>query len=147
MKDVVARIISIKRLACIFSALPLLFLLFACAGPQQHILRTEKDYQHAFNDVYFRGKAQMEVHVKYGRVDLLSDDYAIEVDNPDNFHEAIGQALHYAKETGKKPAVAFYIADQKHGDREKLKYAIWLCDYYKIKTWFINDELKKARKK
>jgi len=119
----------------------------ACGTSHKQVLRTEKDYQKAFNDVYFRGKAQMEVSVKYGRVDLLSDDYAIEVDNPDNFHEAIGQALHYAKETGKKPAVAFYVTDQKHGDREKLKYAIWLCEYYKIKTWFINDELKKARKK
>ena len=124
----------------------LLAVLFGCGTPQKHILRTEKDYQKAFNDVYFRGKAQMEVSVKYGRVDLLSDDYAIEVDNPDNFHEAIGQALHYAKEPGKKPAVAFYIADKKSGDREKLKSAVWLCNYYKIKTWFINDELRKARK-
>jgi hypothetical protein len=124
----------------------LLAVLFGCGTSHKQVLRTEKDYQMAFNESYFQGNAQMEVSVKYGRIDLLSDDYAIEVDNPDNFHEAIGQALHYAKETGKKPAVAFYIADKKAGDREKLKYAIWLCNYYKIKTWFINDELRKAHK-
>lgn len=89
----------------------------------------------------------MEVPVKYGRADLVSDDYAIEVDKLDNFHEAIGQALHYAKETGKKPAIAVYIVDQRQVDREKLKYVLWLCSYYKIKGWFINDELEKAKKK
>ncbi len=87
----------------------------------------------------------MEVPVKYGRIDLLTGDYAIEVDSPNNFHEAIGKALHYAKETGKKPAVAFFILQQP-GDREKLKYVTWLCHYYKIKVWFINDELKNGCK-
>jgi hypothetical protein len=24
---------------------------------------------------------------------------------------------------------------------------MWLCEYYKIKVWYINDELKKAKKK
>lgn len=89
----------------------------------------------------------MEVPVKYGRIDLLSDDYAIEVDRLEKFHEAIGQALHYAKETGKRPAIAIFIIDDKQGDREKLKYVMWLCNYYKIKVWFINEELEKARKK
>lgn len=39
----------------------------------------------------------MEVPVRYGRIDLLTSDYAIEVDKLEKFHEAIGQALHYAK--------------------------------------------------
>ena len=89
----------------------------------------------------------MEVPVKYGRIDLLTDDFAIEVDRLEKFHETIGQALHYAKETGKKPAIAIFILDQKYGDKEKLKYVIWLCNYYNIKVWFINEELKKAGKR
>ena len=124
----------------------LLALLFACAAPQQQTLKTEKDFQKAFNETYFGGKAKMEVPVKYGRVDLVSSDYAIEVERLENFHEAIGQALHYAKETGKKPAIAFFITDRKPGDQEKLKYVTWLCNTYKIKVWFINEELDKARK-
>jgi len=122
-------------------------LISACAGPRQYALYNERDFQEAFNKIYFKGKAQMEVTVKYGRVDLLSDDYAIEVDRLEKFHEAIGQALHYAKETGKKPAVAIFILDHEPGEREKLKYVRLLCDYYQIKFWYINEELKKAGKK
>ncbi len=125
----------------------LIFIIIACTGSKQQALHTEKDYQRAFNEVYFKGRAKMEVPVKYGRIDLLSDDYAIEVDRLEKFHEAIGQALHYAKETGKRPAIAIFIIDDKQGDREKLKYVMWLCNYYKIKVWFINEELEKARKK
>jgi hypothetical protein len=134
-----------KRITGRLTTLLLLLLLVACGAPQQQILRTEKDYQRAFNETYFHGKAKMEVPVKYGRVDLLSQDYAIEVDRLENFHEAIGQALHFTKETGKKPAIAFFIAEQKPGDREKLKYVTWLCNTYKIKVWFISEELEKAR--
>jgi hypothetical protein len=139
--------ISIKRRGCTFTALLLLVLLFACAAPHQQTLRTEKDFQMAFNETYFRGKAKMEVPVKYGQIDLLTDDYAIEVDKLEKFHEAIGQALHYAKETDKKPAIAIFIVDHKPADKEKLKYVIWLCNTYKIKVWFINEELEKAGKK
>ena len=138
---------QLKRRTGAFTSLLMLVLLFACAAPQQQTLRTEKDFQLAFNEVYFRGKAKMEVSVKYGRIDLLTEDYAIEVDRLEKFHEAIGQALHYAKETGKKPAIAIFIVDHQPGDKAKLKYVMWLCDYYKIKVWFINEELEKAGRK
>ena len=51
-----------------------------CAAPQTGRLKTEKDYQCAFNDFYFKGRATMEVPVTYGRIDLLTHDFAIEVD-------------------------------------------------------------------
>jgi hypothetical protein len=136
-----------KRVISAIFTLLLPVILFACAAPQQQTLRTEKDYQIAFNQVYFHGKARMEVPVKYGRIDLLTDDYAIEVDRLEKFHAAIGQALHYAKETGKKPGIAIFIMEPKQGDKEKLKYLIRLCNYYKIKVWFINEELEKEKKK
>lgn len=131
------------------SILVLVFILTvaACTATRQQALRNERDYQEAFNKVYFQGKAQMEVPVKYGRIDLLTDDYAIEVDKLEKFHEAIGQALHYAKETGRKPAVAIFIIDHEPGEKEKLKYVKWLCDYYQIRFWYINEELKKAKKR
>jgi len=124
----------------------LLIFFIACTAPQQQILRTEKDFQTAFNKAFFRGKAKMEVPVKYGRIDLMTDDYVIEVDRLEKFHEAIGQALHYARETGKKPAIAIFTENQNQEDKEKLTYVMRLCDYYKIKVWFINEELEKARK-
>jgi hypothetical protein len=139
--------LPIKRITGAFATLLLLIFIFSCAAPQQQTLRSEKDYQIAFNRVYFHGKAKMEVPVKYGRIDLLTDDYAIEVDSLEKFHEAIGQALHYAKETGKKPGIAIFIMEPKQSDQEKLKYLIRLCNYYKIKVWFINEELDKEKKK
>ena len=37
--------------------------------------------------------------------------------------------------------------EPKQSDKEKLKYLIHLCNYYKIKVWFINEELEKAGRK
>lgn len=51
-------------------------------------------------------RAQAEVRLWDGsRVDLLNDQFAIEVDWSHKWQEAIGQALYYAMVTGKKPAV------------------------------------------
>ena len=122
-------------------------LISACAAPKHHILETEKDYQEAFNRIYFQRHAQMEVPVNYGRIDLLTGDYAIEVERIDKFHEGIGQALHYAKETGRKPGLAVFITDPTEHDLEKLKYVRKLCQSLGIKIWYINEELEKTRKK
>lgn len=119
----------------------------SCAGQGKQVLYDERDFQEAFNQVYFDGKAKMEVPVKYGRIDLLSDDYAVEVDRLEKFHEAMGQTLHYARETGRKPAIAVFIVDHRPGDKEKLKYVMRLCNYYNIRVWFINEELEKAKKR
>jgi len=125
----------------------LLVLIAACAAPRHHALQTEKDYQEAFNRVYFHGRAEMEVPVKFGRIDLLTGDYAIEVERIDKFHEGIGQALHYAKETGRKPGLAVFITDPNTHELEKLEYVRRLCKSLGIKVWYINEELEKADRK
>ena len=56
---------------------------------------------------HFRGST--EQGVTHGRVDVLTADFAIEVDWFKKFHEGIGQALHYAMESGKQPAVALIV--------------------------------------
>jgi hypothetical protein len=125
----------------------LLTLIAACSAPKYYVPETEKDFQKAFNRVYFHDRAEMEVPVKYGRIDLLTGDYAIEVERIDKFHEGIGQALHYARETGKKPGLAIFIIDPTEHDLEKLKYVRRLCQTLGIKVWYINEELEKAHKK
>lgn len=55
--------------------------------------------------------AQTEVVVRGGRVDILTDAWAIEVDKARKWHESIGQALHYALYTKRKPAIALYDYD------------------------------------
>lgn len=50
-----------------------------------------------------------EFPVESGRVDVLTDHFAIEVDRLEKWHEAIGQAAHYALKTQKQPVAAIII--------------------------------------
>jgi hypothetical protein len=50
-----------------------------------------------------------EVSIEGGRVDVLTEHYAIEVDRLEKWHEAIGQASHYALKTKKTPVAALII--------------------------------------
>lgn len=118
----------------------------SCSSGSKLKLKTERDFQLAFNEVYFDGDGKIEVPVKYGRVDILTGRFAIEVDRLSKFHEGIGQALHYAKETGKKPGLAIFIIDPKRKDLKKLNYVKRLCSRYKIKVWYINKEIKNSKK-
>ena len=97
---------------------------------------SEKEWQEAWNNAYARGK--LEVSVAFGRVDILTDEYAIEVDHVHKFHEGIGQALHYAYETGKKPGLALFI-DGERDTKEKFNYAKKLANSLGIKVWLMND--------
>lgn len=49
---------------------------------------------------------QVEQRVEGGRVDVVTDRYAIEVEFPHKWHEGLGQALHYADATGKQGVLA-----------------------------------------
>ena len=125
----------------------ILIVISGCSTTQAGRLKSEKDFQYAFNDAYFHGRGRMEVSVKYGRIDILTRDFAVEVDILSKFHEGIGQALHYARETGKRPGLAIFIVNPDREDLKKLKYVCKLCELYGIRAWYINDELKKAKKK
>ncbi len=52
-----------------------------------------------------------EAIVQNGRVDVLTDRYAIEVERLEKWHEGIGQSLHYSDQTGKLPCIALIVAD------------------------------------
>jgi hypothetical protein len=56
--------------------------------------------------------AKMSVQLEDGTyADLVNDTYAIEIDYPRKWYEAIGQSLHYAEVTGKKPAIILLLRD------------------------------------
>jgi len=59
------------------------------------------------------------------RVDCLTDEYAIEIDFAEKWAESIGQALYYARMTGKKPAI-YLILENESDNRflERIKKAI-----------------------
>lgn len=50
-----------------------------------------------------------EYPVQNGRVDVLTEQYAIEVERLEKWHEGIGQSSHYGLETGKVPCLAIII--------------------------------------
>lgn len=50
-----------------------------------------------------------EYSVQNGRVDVLTEQYAIEVERLEKWHEGIGQSSHYGLETGKVPCLAIII--------------------------------------
>ena len=83
-----------------------------------------------------------EYKVENGRVDILTDEYAIEVERAEKWKHSIGQSLWYALQTNKKPGIILIIediSDRKHGIR--LQSAI---DYAglgdKIRVWFYPED-------
>ena len=75
------------------------------------------------------------------RVDLLNDEYAIEVDWAPKWAEGIGQALYYAQVTGKKPGVILLIKDM----QKEMKFVYRLqtvAAKYDIKVWLEKVEEK-----
>ncbi|QYY35414.1 hypothetical protein [Ruficoccus sp. ZRK36] len=57
----------------------------------------------------------MEISLPNGtRCDILTDEYAIEVDFADKWAEAIGQSLNYAAQTGRRAAIILIIEKPSH---------------------------------
>lgn len=52
---------------------------------------------------------QTEVATQSGRVDVMTDRFAIEVDRLAKWHEAIGQASHYSHTSNKRAAAAIIL--------------------------------------
>ena len=57
-------------------------------------------------------KGQHEVPVEGGRIDVMTDTLAIEIDWPHKWHEGLGQSLHYAQLTGKQGVLALVSYSQ-----------------------------------
>lgn len=102
----------------------------------------------AQNEAYFIDRitaklgGQQEVKVENGRVDIVTSEYAIEVEWAEKWKHSIGQCLWYALQTNKKPGIILIIKtteDRKHGIR--LQSAIdfaGLTD--KVKVWFYPED-------
>lgn len=67
----------------------------------------ERNWQVAANEQYFKGR--LEVVNSGGRCDIVTDEYAIEVDPIERADKAIEQANRYASALSLKPAIAVYV--------------------------------------
>ena len=72
------------------------------------------------------------------RVDILTDDYAIEVDFADKWAEGIGQCLHYSLMTGKKAGLVL-IAENVDKDEKYIVRALNVAKNHNIKVWVIDS--------
>ncbi len=97
---------------------------------------TENHWQVAFNKKVTQG--QLEYSIIGGRVDILTEYHAIEVEKISTWQEGIKQALRYAKATNKRPGLALYI-DKDAKAFEKFKKAKQSCEQKGIKLWLINE--------
>lgn len=115
----------------------ILLLLFGNLAAQKY----ESDYIEEINK-YFDGSR--ESPVPSGRVDILTKQYAIEVEFADKWKNSIGQSLWYGLQTNKTPGIVL-IREEIQQNRYVIQLGAAL-DYAglsgKIKVWIYPDDFK-----
>lgn len=79
---------------------------------------------------------QLEVSVQSGRVDILNETHAIEVEFARKWKNSIGQALWYSLQTGKMAGIVLILED----DRKDYKYSVQLQST--LVTFGLQDSVK-----
>lgn len=108
-----------------------LFLLLISATANAKHLHPEKYYQNLWCQEH-NGLTEVKL-IDNTRIDCLTKDNAIEFDFAPKWAEAIGQSLHYAHMSGKKPAIVLII--EKDSDYKYLNKIKPLCEKYQISLW------------
>jgi len=87
-----------------------------------------------------------EYRIKGVRIDILTKDYAIEVDFAQKSYEGLGQSLYYSIISNKKPGLILIVENH----RIDLKYVLRakrVCIKYKIALWvYENKKLRRIVK-
>ena len=108
--------------------------LFTSTVHAGHIYK-EKEYQECWCNK--AGRVTEYVLPDKTRVDCLTDEYAIEFDFAEKWAEAIGQSLHYAEMTNRKPGIVFII---EHPDDERhLRKLDPIARKNNIKIWILRS--------
>ena len=108
-----------------------LLLLSALPAEAKHKM-PEKWYQKQLCD------GAQEVRLSDGtRVDCLTDEFAVEFDFAPKWAEAIGQSLHYARMTEKKPGIVLIIEHRRW--RKYVENMADLCQKLGITLWFVEN--------
>lgn len=119
-------------------------MLVFCLSPVVEAKRQapEREYQENWCN------SAVEVRLSDGsRVDCLTPHWAIEIDFANKWAECIGQALHYAAMTRKKPACALIIESEKDCRHvTRLKSAITAMGKEGFKYWLIGGAAESCQK-
>ena len=96
---------------------------------------SEKYYQNEWCSTWHG--AQEVILKDKTRVDCVTKNYAVEFDFASKWAESIGQAMYYAKMTGKNPAVILII--EKPSDFKHYKKAEKITGDLGIKLWYMKS--------
>lgn len=89
---------------------------------------------------------QTEYRLQDGaRVDILTDEYAIEVDWAPKWAESIGQAMYYSDQTNRAPLALLLITDD--GDERFVKRALCAVDGVHVSVWTYDMRTQKFAKR
>ncbi len=105
---------------------------------EKNLKLKEKDYQAAFAKIFAEYQLEVVAPSKT-RCDILTPNYAIEVDYAKKWHEAIGQALDYSAQFKRIGGIVLIIKDDKEFTYlQRLEETI-LAHKLPIKIWIILD--------
>lgn len=76
-------------------------------------------------------KGEIEYYIRGKRIDVVTDEYAIEVERAYKWREGIGQSLDYGFLTGKTPCIVLIVIDEK--DENYLEQLLNVVRYWKLK--------------
>ncbi|MBK1881008.1 hypothetical protein JIN85_01200 [Luteolibacter pohnpeiensis] len=98
---------------------------------------------------WYRDKAaaslggKTEVRVSNGRVDIVTDDYAIEVEKASNWKESIGQCLWYSLQTNKKAGIVLVVTDEKRDRGHIIRLgSVIEANKLPIRVWIWPDDFR-----
>lgn len=83
-----------------------ILMMFAFTPLFSQVKYAESDYAYYIKSLI---GGETEVSVEGGRVDLLTDEYAFEIERAPKWKESIGQALWYGLQTNKKPGIIILL--------------------------------------
>lgn len=99
---------------------------------------------HTYPEKYYQNQwcskwhGKQEVRLLDGtRIDCETKNYVVEFDFAPKWAESIGQSLHYARVTGKKPAIILIIENV--GDFKYYHRVKPLCEKYSIALWYMKS--------
>jgi hypothetical protein len=111
----------------------ILFLLITIFCYSQEVKRLEKDYQKVFAE-YIHGQTEYVLEDR-ARVDIITEQYAIEVDYAHKWAESIGQSLYYGMMTNRFSGVLLIITEY---DGVYINRLVVVAKIHNIKIWTIN---------
>ena len=99
----------------------------------------ESDYQTIFLE-YVNGHEEVVLDDR-SRVDIITNEHAIEIDYANKWAEAVGQSLFYALKTNKKPGIVLILKDNKNNNNY-IKRTKLVSNQYDITLWTISEKLE-----